>query len=343
MSANSIIEIAGTKIYPGERKTIELPTADLYTHTAIRMPVHVIHGQLSGPRLFVMGTLHGDELNGVEIIRHLLTYKRLKNIRGTLITVPIANIYGFINLSRYLPDRRDLNRTFPGSKTGSLASRLANMLVEQIVMKCTHGIDLHTGSGHRVNLPQIRVNCENKKTLALAKAFAAPLIVNAAIRPGSLRSACEELNIPLLLFETGEALRLDEHGIKVGIKGILNVMRKLRMLKSLPKTQKTASLVSKSTHWLRAPQSGLLHSKVKLGSKIKKGESLGLVTDPFGEQEAAILASRSGVIIGMTNLPVVNEGDAIFHVAVFGKSTGKSVAESADIFEILEYQSSQDE
>lgn len=326
---NHPLEIAGTSIQPGERKTIELPAATLYTHTPVHIPVHVINGKFSGPRLFIVAAIHGDEVDGVEIIRRLLKSSRLKNLHGSLVAVPIVNVYGFIALSRYLPDRRDLNRSFPGSEQGSLASRLAFLLMTEVVRKCTHGIDIHTGAIHRSNLPQVRINLEQRGVKRLAKAFNAPVIINANLRDGSLRQACNELNIPILVYEGGEALRFDEIAIRVGVKGILGVMSELGMIEPAKnQSPKKESTMARSNHWIRAPHSGILRPVKKLGDAVKKGDTLGVIADPFGEGKSKITAPFKGIIIGKNNLPLINSGDALFHIAAFSRY--KQVASQID-------------
>ncbi|MDH5711082.1 MAG: succinylglutamate desuccinylase/aspartoacylase family protein [Gammaproteobacteria bacterium] len=313
------LTINGTTFAPGTRTTIELPVGRLYTHTPMTMPLHVIKGKRSGPCLFISAAIHGDELNGVEIIRRLLNLPALKRLRGTIIAVPIVNVHGLINHSRYLPDRRDLNRSFPGSEKGPLAARLAYQFMEEIVCQSTHGIDLHTGAIHRSNLPQIRADMDDAETNELARAFNVPVIISSTLRDGSLREAAAEYGIPMLLYEAGEALRFDEVSISAGVKGIINVMRKLEMLPTSnkkPKTQ-TEPVIARSSFWVRAPDSGILRTTVALGGRVKKGTLLGVVSDPFGERECNVISAYNGIVIGRTNLPLVNEGDALFHIARF--------------------------
>jgi len=283
------------------------------------MPVHVVKGKKSGPRLFISAAIHGDEINGVEIIRRLLKLPALKRLKGTIIAVPIVNIHGLINHSRYLPDRRDLNRSFPGSEKGSLAARLAHLFMKEIVSQSTHGIDLHTGALHRDNLPQIRANMDDEETEKLARAFDVPVMISSNLRDGSLREAAAEHGIPMLLYEAGEALRFDEISIRAGVKGIVNVMRTLEMLPpSRSKTKKHLEpVVARSSSWIRASDSGILRAMVPLGSRVKKNTLLGVVADPFGETEANIVSTFNGIVIGRTNLPLVNEGDALYHIARF--------------------------
>jgi hypothetical protein len=279
------------------------------------LPVHVVHGKKDGPVLFVSAAIHGDEINGVEIVRRLLKLKLLKNLKGTLIAIPIVNVFGFINQSRYLPDRRDLNRSFPGSYTGSLASHLARLFMDEIVAKCTHGIDLHSGSSHRTNLPQIRATLDNPEVERLAIAFGAPVIVNARLRDNSLREAVIDRGIPMLLFEGGEGLRFNEHPINIGLKGIVAVMRNLGMLAQKARRKTPQPVIVKATHWVRANKSGIIHSAVPLGSLVKKNQVMACIIDPIGDNEEKLLAPFEGIIIGSLNLPLVHKGDAIFHLA----------------------------
>ncbi|MFC1589690.1 succinylglutamate desuccinylase/aspartoacylase family protein [Pseudomonadota bacterium] len=316
---NKPLIINGVTITAGMRTTIDLPAGRLYTHAPMTIPVHVISGKKSGPRLFLSAAIHGDEINGVEIIRRLLKLPALKRLKGTIIAVPMVNVHGLINHSRYLPDRRDLNRSFPGTEKGPLASRLANLFMKEIVEQSTHGIDIHTGALHRNNLPQIRANVDDEKTEELARAFNVPVIISSNLRDGSLREAAAEYGIPMLLYEAGEALRFDEVSIRAGVKGIINVMRALEMLPaSRSKSKKQfESVVARSSSWVRAPDSGILRAMVPLGARVKKNTLLGVVADPFGESEVNVYSAYSGIVIGRTNLPLVNEGDALYHIARF--------------------------
>jgi len=314
------IVINGVEVAPGCRETIDLPIAKLYTHTMLAMPLHVVNGKREGPRLFVSGAIHGDELNGVEIIRRLLKLPILKRLRGTLIAIPIVNVHGFLDRSRYLPDRRDLNRSFPGHERGSLASRVANLFMEEIVAQCTHGIDLHTGGLYRSNLPQVRANLDDKETARLAAAFGTPVLINANIRDGSLRQAAVEQGIPMLLYEAGEALRFDEVSIRAGVNGIINVMRALDMLPAVRKKRvEFKPVIARSSNWVRSSESGILRAMVALGTQVEKDTLLGVVADPFGEREVEIRSPYKGIIVGRSNLPLVHEGEALFHLARFQK------------------------
>lgn len=312
--------VIGGEIIPRRaRRLIELELPPLYTHAPMNLPVHVIRGSKDGPRLFISAAIHGDELNGTEIIRRLLKQPALKRLRGTLVAVPIVNVYGLIHHSRYLPDRRDLNRSFPGSEKGSLAARLAHMFMTEIVHNCSHGIDLHTGAIHRSNLPQIRANLDDPETARLAEAFGVPVLINANIRDGSLRGAAAELGTPMLLYEAGEALRFDEVSIRAGVKGIIKVMRSLEMLPPTRSRRKIQHepFVARSSTWVRASASGLFRKVCGLGNRVKRGEVLGLIDDAVGGEESEVIATASGIIIGCSVIPLVHEGEALFHIARF--------------------------
>lgn len=327
--------IGGTTIRPGQRATLELPIARLYTFSEMTMPVQVVYGRQTGPRLFVSAALHGDEINGVEIIRRLLKLKLLRQLRGALIAVPIVNVYGFVNRSRYLPDRRDLNRSFPGSAHGSLTSSLAHLFMEEVVANATHGIDLHTGSNHRTNLPHLRAALSDD-TLRLANAFGAPVVVDARARDDSLRQAVTARGLPILVYEGGEALRFDETAIRVGLRGVTAVMRALGMLPRLSMNPRALSPrakphIARSTTWVRAPRSGILTVHAALGASVKKGERLATVSDPLGAYEETIQASAAGIIIGRLNLPLVHRGDALFHIAII--DAAHSITDMVDLAE----------
>lgn len=322
-------EIGDTVVEPGSRAIIDLPVARLYTHDSLKMPVQVVHGRLAGPTLFVSAAVHGDEINGVEIIRRLLTRKQLSRLHGTLLAVPVVNVHGFLDQSRYLPDRRDLNRSFPGSAKGSVAGRLAHRFLNEIVLRSDCGIDLHTGALHRSNLPQIRATLDDEQTTRLALAFGAPVIIDAQVRDGSLRSCAIKAGIPMLVYEAGEALRFDEVCIKAGIRGILHVMHELGMLKASPvKSKRVEPIIAKSSHWVRAPISGIVRGTVTLGQRVTKGQRLAIVSDPLGDTQEFALATHTGIVIGQSKLPLAHEGDALFNVAAFER-----VADAEDAVE----------
>lgn len=313
----SPLEVGNVAIAPGERMTIDLPVSVLSDHTPVNMSVHAVNGKREGPTLFVSAAVHGDEVIGVEIARRLLRVPALATMRGTLLVVPIVNTFGFLNRSRYLPDRRDLNRTFPGSERGSLAGRLAHIFMTEVVERSDVGIDLHSAAIHRVNLPQVRVSQTDAKASELAQRFGAPVILTSELREGSLRHAAQERGVPVLVYEAGEGLRFDELAVRAGVTGILRVMHALEMIprRSVSRRQ-VSSIVATSSSWVRAPAGGLLRTYRPTGAQVEEGEALGVVADPFGETEVEVHASRTGIIVGKANLPIVNEGDALFNIAV---------------------------
>jgi predicted deacylase len=328
MSRATTVNVGGVDIAPGTRVNVDLPIADLYTTTSLHMPLQVIHGRQAGPTAFISAAVHGDEINGVEIIRRLLGMKALDRLHGTLLLVPVVNVHGFLDRSRYLPDRRDLNRSFPGSATGSIAARLAHVFTREVAFRADFGIDLHTGALDRSNLPQIRITRGDAEAERLALAFGAPVIIVANERGGSLRSAASERDIPVLVYEAGEALRFDELSIKAGVRGILRVLRAQGMLPRRRDKGATASVVASSTAWVRAPASGIVTQRGALGRRIKKGEQLAVVTDPLGTRVTPVPSPIGGLIIGRSNLPLAHEGDALFHVAGFD-----SVREAENVVE----------
>lgn len=303
-------------IRAGERKRIDIDMGRIYDFTDVKMSAEVIRGTKSGPTLFISSTIHGDEIGGIEILRRVLKSNALKNICGTLIVIPIVNIFGFNDRTRYLPDRRDLNRCFPGLKNGSLSSQVAYKFMKEVVKKSDYGIDLHTGAYHRCNYPQIRANIADPKTFNLAKAFAAPVIINSDLRDGSLRSAVIQEKIPMLLYEAGEALRFDEGCIEIGVRGILNFMREIGMINSkFCEISPKKIFVARSSSWIRAPKSGIHISRIKLGEQVKKHKILGEISDPFGDHKTYVRALEDGIVIGKSKLPLANKGDALFHIA----------------------------
>jgi len=328
---NPELIIGGQTIRHGERQIVELTLPPLITHTSLHMPVHVVRGKKSGPRLLVCAALHGDEINGVEIIRRLMNHPVLTQIRGDLVAIPIVNIYGFIHQIRYLPDRRDLNRSFPGSEKGSMAGRLAHLFLNEIVAKCSHGIDLHTAAIHRDNLPQIRATLDDPATCQMANAFPVSVLLDAALRPGTIREAAGRLGIPWLVYEAGEALRFDEIAIRAGVRGIIQVMREIGMLPKRKTKKPYVPQVAKSSYWVRAAQSGIYRSLIPMGAQVARGDVLGLIDDPYGTTDIQVHAPAAGIIIGRTNLPLVYEGDALCHIAQF-----KRAGDAANVVEAFQ-------
>lgn len=309
-------EIGGVCVPAGSRKTVDLPVSILSDHTPVTMSLHVVHGRKPGPVLFVSAAVHGDEVIGVEIVRRLLRTPALDRISGTLLVIPIVNTFGFISQSRYLPDRRDLNRSFPGSPGGSLAARLAHLFMTEIVARADCGIDLHSAAVQRTNLPQCRVSDDNEMALQMAKVFGAPVIMTSKLREGSLRAAAGEIGVNVIVFEAGEGLRFDETAVRAGMAGILRVMHAKGMISTRGvRKAKVHPVVCRSSRWERAPVGGLFRAFHAIGTHVQQGTLLGAVSDPFGDVERPVEASTSGIIVGRANMPVVNEGDALFHIA----------------------------
>lgn len=316
MAPRAAFTLNGTAIAPGERRTVELPVSVLSDHTPVTMTVHVVHGRRPGPVMFVSAAIHGDEVIGVEIVRRLLRAKALTRLSGTLLVVPIVNGFGFHNRSRYLPDRRDLNRCFPGSARGSLAARLAHRFMQEVVLRSQIGIDLHSAAVPRSNLPQMRITPGDAELERLARAFAAPVLLRSNVREGSLREAAQKAGVGVLLYEAGESLRFDEQAARIGVAGILRVMHTLGMIgtRFVPRARAPSVECTRSV-WHRAPTSGLLRTLRGLGDIVGPDEILGVIADPLGENEVELRSSSGGIVIGRTNLPVVHEGDALFHLA----------------------------
>ncbi len=305
-------------IPPGERRHVQIPLARLPSETWLHLPAEVVNGAHAGPRLWLSAAIHGDELNGVEVIREVLNKIDAEEMHGVLVAVPIVNVFGFLNQSRYLPDRRDLNRSFPGSAGGSLAARIAHIFMSEVVSKCTHGIDLHTGSNHRTNLPQIRANLNHSETRRCAEAFGAPVIMHAEMRDGSLRQAANKLKVPVLVYEAGEPLRFEENAIQTGVQGTLRMMAALGMLpkdQTPPPPPKPSTVVQKST-WVRARRGGIFRLETKLGQHVTRRQVLAHIADAFGRDAKKVRAPQDGIIIGHTNNPLANQGDGLFNLAI---------------------------
>lgn len=326
-------KIGEHSVEPGTRKTIHIPLSRLADHTDMMLRLQVVHGKKPGPTLFVSGAIHGDEIIGVEIIRRVSRMKMVSKVKGTLILIPVVNGYGFLGMSRYLPDRRDLNRVFPGTESGSSASQLAYAFMQQIVSRSDFGVDLHSGAIHRENLPQIRADLNDPIVKDMATAFGASVMLNSNLRDGSLREAAQTVGCHMLLYEAGEALRFNETAIRIGVKGVLGVMRHIGMLPKLKQRKSRRDPIQPvSSHWVRAPMSGLMRAAYSLGDVVEKGAVIASVAGPLGEVEEDVLARYSGVIIGRTNLPIVSRGDALFHIARVDdlEDAGSTIEDRAD-------------
>ena len=331
----SVFKFGGEALKPGTSETIELEVSVLANSTRFNLPVHVVHGAKAGPCFFMSAAIHGDEIQGVEIIRRVLASLREKTLSGTVLAVPIVNSFGFLTHSRYMPDRRDLNRSFPGSDRGSLASLLADLFFSQVVARAQFGIDYHTAALHRTNLPQIRLAPDEPELLKLAEAFGPRVILTSKLRDGSLRQAASKIGVKMLLYEGGEALRFDEAAIDSAVQGTLRFLQHIGMIKdALPLPPHIRPVHSSSSTWLRAAEGGILHSPRSAGDRVAAGEEVGAITGPLGENPVPVIAVDEGIIIGRTRLPIVNRGDALFHIARI-KSKAKLAQAVPDEDEII--------
>lgn len=314
---NKPLQICNTTIQPGEQLALALPTPELYTCTPMHIPIHVLHGKKAGPCLLICAALHGDETNGIAIIQKLLNFIQKRKVSGTLIAVPVVNVYGLMSQQRYLPDRRDLEGNFPGSETGSYASRYAHFFIKEIFSKATHCIDLHTGEQHFQKYPQVITNFNRKEALELAKVFRAPLMIHSESKFGFLWQMDESEGIPTLIYQTGEAMRLDQMGISLGLRGIIKVMQHLEMLHSYTREPSHKPLSIDHTTWIRSPGSGLCRLFKKLGSRVHKDDEIAAISDPFATTQKFLVHSPcDGVIIEQNTLPLTNEGEPIVRVAM---------------------------
>lgn len=312
---NGPIVLNGVQVLPSKTARIEIPFSTLSLGTQFSIPVTVVNGKYAGPKLLLSAAIHGDELNGIEIVRRVLEETDARSLRGTLIAVPVVNVFGYLMQSRYLPDRRDLNRSFPGSKSGSLASQLAHLFLTKIVSHADFGIDLHTGSGGRSNTPQVRCNLQDPATRAAALEFGAPVIVQARERANSLRAVAAAKGLPMLLFEGGEALRFDPAAIKIGSQGIVRVMTYLGMKIGQNDPPAKKPFVASGSSWLRTARGGVFHATAYPGDLVRQGETLGMTTDIYGRARSKTVAPYDGLIIGMACNPLVSRGDGVLHIA----------------------------
>jgi uncharacterized protein len=312
----SPLTVGAEVIAPGTKCRFEVPFARLPTGTWLSLPVIALNGRLPGPRLWLSAAIHGDEINGIEIVRRVVETVSPRGLRGAIIAVPVVNVYGFINETRYLPDRRDLNRHFPGSDRGSLAARMAALFLDTVVTQCDYGIDLHTGSDHRYNVPHVRGDFEDPATRRIAEAFGTRYLVQAKTRDGSLREAARSRGIPVLAFEGGQVHRYDEEAIDAGVNGVLGVLAELGMRRRRRAAPLEPPELLRATSWLRAKRSGLFRAVVKPGEAIVEGQEVGRLADSLGRADRRITSAVSGVVIGLNLNPLVHRGDALLNVGV---------------------------
>ena len=329
------LSLGGAQVPQGARTDLLVKVSESYTGDRTSIPVTVVNGDRPGPVLFVTAAIHGDELNGIGVVQDLLGRVEPSGISGALICVPVVNVLGMQFHSRYLPDRRDLNRCFPGSPGGSTASRIAHTLMTEIVQRADAGIDLHTAANRRMNLPQVRTSLANARALELGRAFGAPFLIDASIRPGSLRDAADRVGVPVLTYEGGQALRFEDEVIAVGVTGVLRVMAVMGMIDDMPAPGSHSLVESDETHWVRADHGGILDLHVAPGELVAAGQPLWTVTGPFGRERSQKVSVYEGYVVGMTTLPLVNPGDAVVHLAVPGVRGSASIDEPTDEEDIM--------
>ncbi len=310
------LTINGKTIKPGESVRVKANIAKLPSGTLIDLPIYVFRSKNTGPTLLLSGGIHGDEINGIEIIRRMLDQSLFDHLHcGSVIALPVTNIYGFLNFSREVPDGKDINRSFPGHDGGSLASRVANFLHKNILTQIDLGIDFHTGGASRFNFPQVRYASNDRNALKLAKAFAPPVVLQSRLIDKSFRKQAFKMKKSILVYEGGESLRLDEEVVQEGINGAMRVMKHLKMIDVAP-NQEVEPVFLKESTWVRAKRSGIYTGHMTSGMTVNKGDVLGKITDPFGEFEMKMKSTKSGFIIGHNNMPVVNQGDPLIHLGV---------------------------
>jgi uncharacterized protein len=312
------MKILNHKIGLGESVQVKMDFARLNTRDTIEVPIIVERGKKDGPCLLLIGGVHGDETNGVEIVRQIVAKGLNKPEIGTIICIPLLNVFGFINQTREFPDGRDLNRVFPGSDKGSLASRFAYHIMKEVIPNIDYCIDFHTGGAQRFNYSQIRIDDGDEESLKLAKVFNSPYIVYSKSQERTFRKSMVKLGIKVLLFEGGKSLNLDKIVTKVGIQGAINVMHELGLRDFSSKISKINSdsqpIIIKTAKWIRAKHSGMYRSDVSAGQKVAKGIKLGSISDPFGNFEKDFKNNQEGYILNSNHAPLVNQGDALFHI-----------------------------
>ena len=307
--------IAGNHIQPGEFKEININIARLPSRTQINTPIYVYRSLEDGPVLALTAGMHGDEINGMEIVRRIIDAGHHKILRGTTVCMPIINVYGFLNYSREVPDGKDVNRSFPGSKSGSLASRVAYHLTHDVIPHIDYGVDFHTGGAMRTNYPQVRCMMQEPKNVELANAFHAPFTIDSPFRPHSLRQTAAKKEKNIIVYEGGESLRMDFSAIEQGVEGTLRLMKHLGMIDTAPPPRQENKIIWNSS-WVRARTAGIFHPHINAGDLIEKNQLIGSITDPFGEFREEVKAQVSGYVVGLNNNPVVNAGDALMHIGV---------------------------
>jgi predicted deacylase len=313
------LKIGGVAVAPGESKEIRLKLSESYGSTPVFMPVTVVRGALPGPAVFFTAAVHGDEINGVEIVRQLTYSLDPQRLRGAVVCVPIVNIPGFNNRSRYLPDGRDLNRSFPGDAQGSQAARVAHLVFSEIIKKCAFGIDFHTATNGRANMPHIRADVDDEEARRLAKAFGPNVILHGKGSRGSLRREATGAGVPTLVFEAGEAGRFERRTVRIGLEGALNVLAELKMLET-ERREPAYQVIVKTGEWVRADRGGIFNLTAEPGDLVYANDELGVISNPFGRELKSVRAPFTGLVVGVTVNPLVNPGSPICHIVKLDKT-----------------------
>ena len=314
---NEVLNICGINVQPGEKLTFALPTPEIYSCAPMHIPMHIIHGKKAGPRVLICATLYGDEANGIDIVHRLLNLSLLKNLQGTLICIPVMNVYGLINHTRLLPDGHDLANSFPGSHRGSFASRLAHLFTSEVISLMTHCINLRCGESNIYKLPQVYYHPEDQEAAHLSQLFGAPIIRPSDEKTGFFYSESGRPKCPTLIYEGGEAHRTDDYSARIGVKGIVKVLKALNMIRLKSEPKKVSTLTIPKSLWIHASTSGLFHFRKRVGQKVEKGQVIATIADPFGTSiNVDILVPQSGIISATTTHPHVYEGQGVIEICL---------------------------
>lgn len=315
MNKSKTFEIAGKRIKLGERRNVDLVVSQSYSGLPVTVPIYVWRAAEAGPAVFVSGAVHGDELNGTGVVRSLILDPQFELARGTLLLIPVVNMLGYERHARYLPDRRDLNRSFPGSPNGSLAARFANHIFQQVISKCDYGIDLHTAAVRRTNYPNVRADLRNKNVARIAYAFGSELVVNGKGPVGSLRRSATAAKCPTIILEAGEVWKIEPGVVEFGARGVRNVLINLGMAAGEPVKPSYQVRIDK-TKWVRAELGGMLQFHVAPGTWVSEDQPLATNYDLFGREQDVLASPVDGVVMGMTTMPSVTPGDPVCHIAI---------------------------
>lgn len=318
---NKALTLCNETIHPGEQLKLALPLPEIYSCAPLYMPIKIINGKLEGPCVLVIAAMNGNEINGTEIINRIYNYKNIKQLRGTLIMIPVMNVYGLMTKSPFLPGGIEFSTCFPGSENGNLGSRMAHLFTQEIFSKADICINLQTGSLNYFNLPQVYVDLDDEKSKNLALLFNAPVISNDPPEKGTLKAYATKQHIPYLRYEAGEAQRFDEYAIKSGLRGLMNILQGIGMLPTKKKNEHNSkSFIAEKNIWVRSTTSGISHSKLKLGQQVREKDTLCIIKDPFDTTPPTEIKSpEDAIIVGMNNLPLVHEGEGLYQLATFPK------------------------